>query len=63
MKRYEVTRQPRDGDFPWQHQYTDTYRVCAPLGSTPVWGGLGHAKRLQTTSPLLSLYDSTCAGG
>jgi len=41
MKRYEVTRQPRDGDFPWQHRYTDNYRVCAPFGSTPVWGCMG----------------------
>ncbi len=64
VKRYEVRRHPMDGDFP---RGTALYLVtvgCARAGgSTPVWGGLGHAKRLQTTSPLLSLYDSTCAGG
>jgi hypothetical protein len=41
MKRYEVTPQLIDGDFPWQHQYTDNYRVCAPFGSMPVRGCMG----------------------
>ncbi len=41
MKRYEVRRQLMDGDFPWQHQYTDICRVSPPSGSTPIWGCMG----------------------
>ena len=32
MKRYEVTRQLIDGDFPRYHQYTDGYRVRTHSG-------------------------------
>ncbi len=52
FKRWEATRQLMVGDFPTQNRHTGICRGCPPSGSTPVRVVWGHAKRLQTTSPI-----------
>jgi len=52
MKRCEVTRHLMHSDFPGQHCYTESYRVCPPSGSTPVRGCMG-AMPGQFIQPLL----------
>jgi hypothetical protein len=63
MKRYEVTCQPMDSDFPRQQQYTSVRWMRSKRVHTclRLYGGI--AKRTRTTSALLCLYDSTCADG
>jgi len=62
MKQCEVTRHLIDGDFPRQQRYTGIYQVCAPFGSTPLWGCMG-AMSSDPIQSLLSLYDSRFSGG
>ena len=64
MKRWEVTYQLMDSDFPRNHPVyyclsgVPSKRVNACLG---LYGG--PAKRTRTIPAILCLYDSTCSGG
>ena len=62
MKRYEVSYQLMDSDFPRSHQYTGSCRVYLQAGQH-LSGGLGHCQANPDPPSILSLYESRLASG